>query len=132
MAPFDVGLELGQQAGHQVDRAREFGNFLEVKRHSQVIFGRMQPHPRHRVFAGDIIRVIRLMLVPEQRQGNRCHHSPFDPKELVVAHPGARGALSRASTAATCAAGTGNGPASPPTDRPSDPPEHSGDCDQAL
>ena len=75
--PLDVRLELGQQAGHQVDRARELGDFLQVKGHSQVIFGPMQPHPGHGVFTGDVVRVIRLVLVPHECEGNRCHHSPF-------------------------------------------------------
>ena len=42
----DIGLDLGQKAGYQVDRARELRHFLQVERHPQVIFGRVQPAPR--------------------------------------------------------------------------------------
>ena len=65
----DVGFELGQQARHQVDRARELGDFLQVQGHPQVILGRVEPHPRHGVFARDIIGVIRLMLMPDESPG---------------------------------------------------------------
>ena len=63
-----IGFELRQQARHQVDSAAEFGHFLQVKRHPEIILGGMKPHPGHGVFAGDIVGVIRLMLVPQKRQ----------------------------------------------------------------
>ena len=66
----DVGLELDQQAGHQVDRAAELGDFFEVQRHAQVILGGVQPDPGHGVLAGDVVGVVRLVLVPHQGQGD--------------------------------------------------------------
>ena len=79
MAPLDVGLELRQQARHQVDRAAELGDFFQVQRHPQVILGAVQPDPGHGVFARDVVGVVRLMLVPEKRERNRLHQSPLKP-----------------------------------------------------
>jgi hypothetical protein len=44
-----------------------------VQRHSEVILGAVQPHPRHQVFAADVVGVIGLMLVPEQSQSDGLH-----------------------------------------------------------
>ena len=64
----DVGLELGQQAGNEVDRAPELGHLLEVKRHAQVILGGMKPDPGHRVFTRHVVGIIGLVLMPHQSQ----------------------------------------------------------------
>ncbi len=75
--PVDVGVELGQQARHQVDRAAELGDLLQMQGHPQVILGRVQPDPGHGVLARDVIGVVRLVLMPHDRQGNGYHRSPF-------------------------------------------------------
>ena len=99
---------------------RELGDLLQVKRHPQVILGRMQPHPGHRVFARDIIGVVGLMLMPEERQGNGCHHSPFKTKGVVVARPVA---VATAAWLGPPASGRRyrHGPDSPPDRSASDP-----------
>ena len=75
----DVGLELGQQARHQVDRARELGDFLEVKGHAQIIFGRMQTAPTAWDFRPRHRRGNRADAGATECEGNRCHHLPFNP-----------------------------------------------------
>ena len=77
-----VGLELGEQARDQVDRAAEFGHLFQMQRHPQVVFGGVQPDPGHGVFARDVIGVVRLMLVPQERERNRMHQSPFKSREV--------------------------------------------------
>ncbi len=59
-----IGLQLAKQARDKVDRAGELGDLFQMERHPQVILGCMKPHPRHGVFAPEIIGVVRLMLVP--------------------------------------------------------------------
>ena len=83
-----VGFELREQAWHEVDRAAELGNFFQVQRHPQVVLGGVQPDPGHGVFARDIVGVIRLMLVPHERQRNRLHQSPFIAYEGGRSHFG--------------------------------------------
>ena len=76
MAPFDIRFDLRKQAGHEVDRAAELGDFFQVERHPQVIFGRVQPDPGHGVFAPDVIGVVRLMLVPQSARETVCISRP--------------------------------------------------------
>ena len=63
---FDVSLKLAEEAGDEIDCALELGDFLQVQGHSEVVFGGVEPHPRHRVFAGDVVRVVWLVLMPHQ------------------------------------------------------------------
>ena len=49
-----------------------------MQRHPQVILGGVQPDPGHGVFARDVIGVIRLMLVPQERERNRLHQTPLN------------------------------------------------------
>ena len=72
-APRDVPLDLHEQARDQIDRAAELGNLLDMEGHPDVVLGRMKPHPRHEGFSSHIIRVVRLMLMPENCQGDRWH-----------------------------------------------------------
>ena len=64
----NISLDLGQQAGNQVDRALKLGHLLKVQRHAQVILGCMETNPGHRVIPGHVVGVIRLMLMPDKRQ----------------------------------------------------------------
>ena len=74
-ATLRVGGQLQQQAGHQVDRGAHLGHFLEQHRHAPIILGGVQAHPGHGILAADIIRVVGLMLVPEEGQGHIVHGS---------------------------------------------------------
>ncbi len=69
----DVALDLDEQTGDQIDRAAELRHFGDVQGHADVVLGAMQPDPGHQRFTGDVIRVVRLVLMPEQGQGNRLH-----------------------------------------------------------
>ena len=58
----------------------------------EVILGRVQPDPGHRVLAGHVVGVIRLVLVPDQGQGYGCHRSSLGRRAVEAA------AKSRGST----------------------------------
>ncbi|MEZ6066328.1 MAG: hypothetical protein R3B90_11625 [Planctomycetaceae bacterium] len=72
-AAIHVTLNLHQQAGHEVDRATKLGHLGDVHRHPDVVFGAVQTDPGHQRFASDVIRVVRLVLMPEEGQRNRVH-----------------------------------------------------------
>ena len=72
-AAIHIPLNLHEQAGDQIDRAVELGDFLQVQGHPDVVFGRVEPHPRHQDFPGQVIGVVRLMLVPEDRERDGAH-----------------------------------------------------------
>ena len=68
VAVIGVGRQLRQQTGHEVDRGVHLGHFAEQHRHSPVVLGSVQPDPRHGVFTGNVVGIVRLMLVPEKGQ----------------------------------------------------------------
>ena len=68
-----VREELYEQAGNEVDRAAELGHLFEVQGHAVVVLGRVQADPGHQRLAADVVRVVRLMLVPEEGQRDRLH-----------------------------------------------------------
>ena len=68
-----VPLQLQQQTRDEVDRAAELGHLLEVQRHPDVILCAVQTDPRHQRFAADVVGVVRLVLVPDEREGNGVH-----------------------------------------------------------
>src|SRR5262249_33035128 len=69
----DVRLELYEQARHEVDGTVELWHLFEVQGHPQVVLRRVEPDPRHRVLPGDVVGVIRLVLVPHEGQGDLGH-----------------------------------------------------------
>ncbi len=71
--PVHIRLDLHKQAGHQVDRAAELGDFFQMQRHPDVVLGAVQTDPGHRVLTPDVVGVVRLMLVPHQGQANLGH-----------------------------------------------------------
>ena len=64
-AVFGVSLQLLQQAWNQIDRAPELGDFLDVQGHPVVVLRAVQSNPGHQVFFTDVVRVVRLMLMPK-------------------------------------------------------------------
>ena len=84
----DVGVDLDEQAGDEVDRAAELGHLVQVHRHAEVVLGAVEAHPGHRVLPGHVVGVIRLMLVPHQRQGDLRHGIVTRP--LRAASPSSR------------------------------------------
>ena len=71
----DVGLDLHEQAGDEVDGTAHLGEFEQVQGHAAIILDAVQTNPGHGVLSADVVRIIGLMLVPEKRDGNfrRCH-----------------------------------------------------------
>ncbi len=76
VAQLGVRQQLHQQAGNQVDRGLELRDFLELHGHAPIVLGGMQADPRHGVFVPYIVRVIRLMLVPDNGQRDVVHVAP--------------------------------------------------------
>src|SRR5690606_4139502 len=66
-------LQLQQQTGDQVDRAAELRNFADMQSHPEIVLRGMQANPGHQRFAADIVRIIGLMLVPEEGESDRSH-----------------------------------------------------------
>ena len=66
-------LELEKEGRRDIDCGMHFGMLLQQHRHIEVAFGRMEPHPRERSGAGQRIRIIGLMQMPEKRDRN-CFH----------------------------------------------------------
>ena len=65
-AAVGVGGQLEQQAGHQVDGTAHLRELEQVQRHAVIVLDPVQAHPRHGVVAGHVVRVVRLVLVPEE------------------------------------------------------------------
>ncbi len=86
-APFAVRLQLQQQAGDEVDRAAELGHLLEVQRHAVVVLGRVHAHPGHQRFAADVVRIVRLVLVPEKGNGHWVHAESQVEVSMVCCRP---------------------------------------------
>ena len=61
-----VGRQLVEQAGHQVDRRPHLRQLFQQHRHAPVVLGAVQADPGHGVLAGDVVGIIRLMLMPEK------------------------------------------------------------------
>jgi len=71
LRPFlGVGQELHQQARHEVDRAVHLGELLQMGGHSPVVLDPVHAYPGHQRLTGDVVRVIRLMLVPVECEIN--------------------------------------------------------------
>ena len=87
--PLSVRLQLHQQAGHEIDRAAKLGHLLQVQRHAVIVLGRVHAHPGHQRFAADVVRIVRLMLVPEKGDGHWVHVDPvkfkFEVSSLMEA-----------------------------------------------
>ena len=66
-------LELEKQGRRDVDGGMHFGMLFQQHRHVEVAFGRMEPHPRERSGAGQRIRIIGLVQMPEKSDRN-CFH----------------------------------------------------------
>ena len=52
---------------------RNSGTSFNMEGHPDVVLGRMKPHPRHQRFTRDVVGVVRLVLMPENRQRDRGH-----------------------------------------------------------
>ena len=72
-----VPLNLQKQARHQIDRAAHFGKFEKVQRHAVIVFDAVQADPRHGILTGYIVRVVRLMLMPENHDAQNRHGPVF-------------------------------------------------------
>src|SRR5262249_33263131 len=72
-AALGVALELDEKAGHEIDRATHLRKFEEMSCHPVIILDAVQPNPRHRVLAGHVVGIIRLVLVPEKSKCNVSH-----------------------------------------------------------
>ncbi len=85
---FRILPKLHEQARHKIQRGLELGHLAKQLGHAPIVARGMEPHPRHRVLARDVVRVIRLMLMPEKSKPNFVHRSflslnPQDVAEFV-------------------------------------------------
>ena len=76
LPPIGVGRQLLQEAGDQIDRGVQFGRFLQQHRHAPIVLGPVQADPGHGIFAGYVVGIIRLMLMPEKGQRDFVHGGP--------------------------------------------------------
>ena len=71
-------LQLQQQAGNEIDGAVKLGHLLEMQRHAVVILGSVQADPGHQRLAADVVRIIRLVLMPQKSKCHRLHYECLD------------------------------------------------------
>src|SRR5262249_28868621 len=54
--------------GHQVDGAAHLGDLEQVQGHAVVVLDAVEADPRHGVVPGDVVGVVRLVLMPEESE----------------------------------------------------------------
>ena len=86
-----IGLNLHQQARHQVDGAVHGREFEQVQGHADIIFDAVQPNPGHGVLTADVVGIIGLVLVPVKGNGKVGHQISLAGRrsEVVNGEPGA-------------------------------------------
>ncbi len=74
---FGVAGQLHQQAGNEIDGATELRRLLQELRHAPIIPRAVQADPGHRVFMADVVRIVGLVLMPENGQRDIVHDTPL-------------------------------------------------------
>ena len=81
---FGVRLQLRHETGHEVDRATHLRELQQMQGHAVVVLDAVQANPGHRILTGHIVRVVRLVLVPEESERDFGHTVIFEYDESYL------------------------------------------------